>query len=106
MPKVMQMAPRRFRRPDFEVGRAFRGASPVGAVFPHKDAANETVITLGTRNDGSVQAVKDLPIFQPSLDRELEGSRIIYVVDRILFRHPNVNVIPRGYPYPDSDVGQ
>jgi len=32
------------------------------AVFSHNDIANETVTALGARNDGAIQAIKDLPI--------------------------------------------
>src|SRR5262245_32930406 len=67
MPKIVKMTSGSFRRPDFEGSLAFRGDSPVRAVRPHNDIANEIVITLGTRNDWSIQAVKDLPILQPFL---------------------------------------
>jgi len=46
--EIVRMTPGSFRRPDFEGSLAFRGDSPVGAVNPYKDIANEIVITLGT----------------------------------------------------------
>jgi hypothetical protein len=60
--KIMKVPPSSFRRPDFEVGLAFGGDPPVGAICPQNSIANEIVITFGTRNDGAEQAIKDLSI--------------------------------------------
>src|SRR4051794_20966157 len=101
MPRSVRMASSGFRRPDFEVCPTLRRGSPVAVGVPHKNVANEIVITLGTRNDWSIQAVKDLPIFQPSLNQKLEGRRIICVVLSILFRQSNFQLGARGYSYSD-----
>jgi hypothetical protein len=85
MPKIVSMTSGGFRRPDFEVSRAFRGDSPVGTIDPYNDIANEIPITLGTRNDWPVQAVKDLTILQPSIDPKLERSPVVgYATARVL----------------------
>jgi hypothetical protein len=103
MPKIVRMTPGCLRRPDFEVSLAFRGDLPVGAIEPHKDVANEIAIAFGTRNDGSIEAIKDLPILQPSIDQKLERSRIVNVIDGIFCRS-NANVIPRGYSYSNPNA--
>jgi hypothetical protein len=106
MPKIERMTSCSFRWPDFEGSLAFRGDSPVGAVGPHKDIANEIVITLGTRNDWSIEAVKDLPILQPPFDQKLERSPIVYVIASIFFCHFNVNIIPGCYSYSNPNARQ
>lgn len=77
MPKIMPVIANDDGRSHLEAGRAARFDTPITAIVPHHDRANHAKVAWRPLDDGAVESVVNVPVFEPALDPENEGRFVL-----------------------------